>query len=51
MLATMRGNGPHSFEAAKWLGDHLYGKAPQHVEHTGTDGEPVTVIVTWGDVA
>lgn len=32
---------------AIWVGDHLFGKAPQPIEGTGKDGELVIKIVNY----
>ena len=50
-LTKMRGEGRQAFEAACWLGERLYGKPAQAVELSGSDGDPIRVVVTWGDDA
>lgn len=32
---------------ATWVGDHLYGKAPQPIEGTGDNGELVIKIINY----
>jgi hypothetical protein len=34
-----------SLDAAKWVGDHMFGKAIQKNENTGADGEPMAIRV------
>jgi hypothetical protein len=47
MLQTFR-SGPmrYRMEAAHWLTERGFGKPPQVVEHTGDDGDPISVKVT-----
>jgi len=33
-------------QARQWLSDWLQGKVPDKIEHTGADGDPVTIIIT-----
>jgi hypothetical protein len=48
MLKAFR-SGPmrYRMEAAHWLTERGFGRAPQVVEHTGDDGDPISVKVTW----
>ena len=52
MLLTFR-SGPmrYRIEAAHWLTERGFGKAPQIVEHMGEDGGPVSVKVIRGEGA
>jgi len=52
MLLTFR-SGPmrYRMEAAHWLTERGFGRAPQVVEHTGEDGDPIHVTVLWGEDA
>lgn len=34
-----------SLDAAKWIGDHMFGKSVQRNENTGADGEPQEIRV------
>jgi hypothetical protein len=51
MLGVMRGEGrppwKQRVDAAMWLGDHVFGKAPQEI--TGESGGPLIVTLKLGD--
>ena len=49
MLRTFR-SGPmrYRMEAAHWLTERGFGRAPQAVEHVGEDGGPISVKVFAG---
>jgi hypothetical protein len=52
MLKTFR-NGPmrYRMEAAHWLTERGFGRAPQVVEHVGEEAGPIHVKVTWPEEA
>ena len=52
MLQTFR-SGPmrYRMEAAHWLTERGFGKPPQVVEHTGEDGDLISVKLTWPEEA
>jgi len=52
MLQTFR-NGPmrYRMEAAHWLTERGFGRAPQVVEHVGEEAGPIHVKVTWPEEA
>jgi len=49
--AFRKGSMRYRLEAAEWLTERGFGKPPQVVEHTGEDGTPIKVTVTWGEDA
>lgn len=57
MLSVLRGeplNGKRSrlqdrMEAARWLADRGWGRAPQPLEHSGEIAQPVKVALKWAD--
>ena len=52
MLRTFR-SGPmrYRMEAAHWLTERGFGRAPQVVEHTGDKGDPISVRLIWPEEA
>jgi hypothetical protein len=39
----------YRMEAAHWLTERGFGKAPQIIEPMGEDGGPVSVKIIWGE--